>query len=404
MIRRTKHPQFFFLFGILLSFWSGEIAAAKRPIASTLPFTTDHNRMIVELEFIRTDGTVRKARVWVDSGGQYLTLCEPLARDLGLDISQLSVEKQMVELFTPNFSLQMNGLSLDLNSVPVRVQIGAYFRPGVPAEACLPASVLRHYQVVFDYPNRKITIAKPGSLKHVGVGIPCRVNSETGLFMIAIEMDGDTVQLGIDNGSAGTWLSDILTSKWQTRHPDWPVATGAAGSANFFGFPFETTGALMRLPDLVIGNLPLHDVGILSLDQSLFDWYSGKSAGPVLGFIGANVLKNYRLEIDFANQMTYWQADKTSASGDLDIVGLTLRPEADNSLTIAGVVHIDDQPAVAGIQSGDKLIRVDQTEVATSTMGSVINALRGKPGDPRTLIVERDGKIFQINAKVLHLP
>ncbi len=59
------------------------------PRMATVPFTLDHNRMFVEVEFVRPGGTARKARAWVDTGSETLTLVEPLARDLGLDCSGL---------------------------------------------------------------------------------------------------------------------------------------------------------------------------------------------------------------------------------------------------------------------------------------------------------------------------
>jgi hypothetical protein len=222
--------------------------------------------------------------------------------------------------------------------------------------------------------------------------------------MIAAVVDGDTVQLGVDNGSAGTWVSDSLTTKWRTRHPDWPHATGAAGSTNFFGLPFESEGVLMCLPEVEVGNLRAEDVGFLGLDQSLFDWYSSKSAGPVLGFIGANVLRSFRIEIDFPNRMTYWERGPSNEPRDLDIVGLTLRPEADGSVTVASVVMREGNPAVDGVQAGDKLIRVDGLNIANATMGAVADALRGTPGSIHTLVIEREGERVTVEAKVLRLP
>jgi hypothetical protein len=236
------------------------------------------------------------------------------------------------------------------------------------------------------------------------VAIPCRVNAETGLFQVAATLDGESVQLGVDNGSAGTWVADSLTTAWRSRHPDWPHATGAVGSTNFFGFDFEATGVLMRLPELGLGPLRVSDVGLLGLDQSLFVWYSKKSAGAVVGFIGANVLKGFRLEVDYPNRMTYWEVAPPPDQGDLDIIGLTLRPETNGGFTVAGVATKDGRPAVEGVQPGDTLIRVGALDAAGATMGAVVDALRGKPGETRTLVIERAGKRSTVDAKVMRFP
>ena len=90
--------------------------------------------------------------------------------------------------------------------------------------------------------------------------------------------------------------------------------------------------------------------------------------------------------------MTWWQPGPLPAARDLDIVGLTLRAESDGSFTVAGVVSRDGRPLVPGVQPGDKLLRVDALDAANAPMGTVIDALRGKPGAVRILVLEREGK------------
>jgi hypothetical protein len=85
----------------------------------------------------------------------------------------------------------------------------------------------------------------------------------------------------------------------------------------------------MCIPAIDLEAMSVEDVALLGLDQSLFDWYSQKSAGHVLGFIGANVLRSCRVEVDLPRQMTYWRRVPSIEPRDLDIVGLTLRPEGD---------------------------------------------------------------------------
>lgn len=102
--------------------------------------------------------------------------------------------------------------------------------------------------------------------------------------------------------------------------------------------------------------------------------------------------------------MTYWEAGPRPAPGDLDVVGLTLRPEASGGYTIAGVVTKDGGPAVEGVQPGDKLLRVVSLETSGAPMGAVVDALRGKPGAVRSLVIEREGKRFTLEAKVERFP
>jgi len=86
----------------------------------------------------------------------------------------------------------------------------------------------------------------------------------------------------------------------------------------------------------------------------------------------------------------------------MDMVGLSVRQLADSSYQIIGIVKKDNKPAVEGVESGDILISVGDFKTKGATMGTVIDALRGKPGELRSLFIERRGKQIRINAKVIH--
>jgi hypothetical protein len=378
----------------------------QAPRAVTVPFSMDHNRMLVDVELVRPDGRLRKAAAWVDTGNEALVVTEPLARELGLDLSALdgTAKGESAVTTSPAPGLRIGGLPLDVSGIPTWVHRSVAIMPGVPAEVHLPAAALRHDHVVLDYPARRLTVARPGALRPRGTEIPCRVNPTTGLFMIEATIDGEPVPLGLDNGSAGSWVSNELTGSWQVRHPQWRHSIGALGSTNFWGLGFETGGVLMRLPEMGLGPFRVRDVAVLGLDQRLFNWYSHKSAAKVAGFLGGNVLKRFRLEVDFAAQMAYWQPGPEAADHDLDIVGITVRAEVDGGFSVAGVTEVDGVPAVQGVTPGDRLVRIERVETAGATMGPVIEALRGRPGEERTLEVERDGRRLAVQAIVRRFP
>ena len=56
------------------------------------------------------------------------------------------------------------------------------------------------------------------------------------------------------------------------------------------------------------------------------------------------------------------------------------------------------------MEAGDKLISIGDLETAGATMGTVMDALRGKPGETRTLVVEREGGRRTVEADVTRLP
>jgi len=383
-----------------------EQVAVQSPRSATVPFALDHNRMIVGVEFVRPDGTIRRASAWVDTGNQFFMLSEPLARELGLEVSVPEGGNLQYPIGQASGTPQvrLGGVTLDTEGIGTKVLLSGRAMPGLPAEANLPATTLRHDVFVLDYPRRTLTVARPGVLKPRGRAVPCRVNPSTGLFQIAATIDGEAVELAVDNGASYTWVSNGLVAAWQARHPDWPRATGAVGAASFFGFPFEAQGVLMRLPELRIGHFAARHVGVVGLDQALFDWYSTKTPGAVAGLIGANVLRGYRITLDLPNQVTYWQAGPAPEANDLDTVGLTLRPETDGSYTIVGVAAKNGKPTVDGVVAGDRLVQVGSFATQGASMGAVATALRGTPGTVRSLAVERDGKRQVVEATVTRFP
>jgi hypothetical protein len=169
----------------------------------------------------------------------------------------------------------------------------------------------------------------------------------------------------------------------------------------------ETEGVLLRIPEVSLGSLEVKDVGALAVgagrllpgNVDLFDWYSRKNAVAVIGWVGGNVLKAFRLTIDYPHGTTYWLKQADPDSHDLDQVGLTLR-YANHSFVIARVATKNGKATVDGVLPGDRLIKVDQLDVNSATWGAVYDALHGKPGQARSLTLERNGRRFSVDAKV----
>lgn len=381
-------------------------ASAPEPRPGTAKLELDHGRMIVGVEWLRPDGSWRPARAWIDTGGSEMTVSGPLARDLGVDLSAMPAAAENAwKTAVPVPALRLGGVPLDVEGMTLAVRPGRSPMPGIAADCVLPPRCLRKLHVVFDGPGRTLTVARPGALTPRGAAVPCRVHPGTGLFMVEATVAGEKIALGVDTGSAGSWVSDRLVSAWLSRFPERPRAAGAAGSTNFFGFPFEADGVLTLMPPLALGAMAVSgEVAVLGLDQGLFDWYSRKLAAPVAGFLGGGLISRCRLEVDFSGEMSWWTVGPEPAVRDLDIVPLTLRPEADGSYSVAGVVRRDGRSLLDGVRAGDRLLAVDGLEVAGATMGRVVGMLRGKPGEPRRLLLERDGARLVEIVAVIRLP
>src|SRR5438128_980018 len=63
------------------------------PQSATVQLQVEFNRPFIDLEFERPDGSARKARFWVDTGGGAFFFCERLARDIGMKFGEQFTEE-----------------------------------------------------------------------------------------------------------------------------------------------------------------------------------------------------------------------------------------------------------------------------------------------------------------------
>jgi C-terminal processing protease CtpA/Prc len=67
---------------------------------------------------------------------------------------------------------------------------------------------------------------------------------------------------------------------------------------------------------------------------------------------------------------------------------------------VAAIATKNGKATVEGVLPGDKLIRVGDLELGKATWGAIYDAMHGKPGESRSLILERGGNRFTVDVKV----
>ncbi|MGE5278185.1 MAG: hypothetical protein ACM3SU_14395 [Acidobacteriota bacterium] len=372
--------------------------AHASPASGTAPFVFDGNRLYAELSFVRPDGSIHRALAFVDMGSPSMEIRATLFKELELDRGRPLTFKLG--------SLRVNVPSGEVTADPSEPRsIG----PELKVEATLPAGVMQRYEVVLDYRRRTLTFATPGTIEPEGTPVPFRINPRTGLITVNALIHGEPYPATIDNGSAYTWFRQDTVRRWLATNPGWERGVGAVGASNMMmsGDGAEAAGLLLRIPEIAIGPLTLKQVGALgagrgkgfSGDLDLFDWYSTKNAVPVIGWIGGNVLKAFRLTIDYPNRTMFWLRQSEPDATDLDQVGITLKRQAGEYL-VAAVATKNGRPTVQGVQVGDRLIRVDHLETKGATLGMIYDALHGKPGEGRVLGLQRGGAPLTVRATV----
>ena len=371
----------------------------------TVPIRLDHNRMLVDAEIQKPDGSWRSVLLWVDSGNPDFFISEELAQDLEIDIKDkkdsLGNDLQSLRV-DPPAGVKIGGKLIDFKGVNSLVMLSPrWLFTTMHIDANLPSSVLQKYFVVFDYPALQLTLADSGTIKIEGKPSLASINSKTGIVQLDAFIDGDSLSFAMDNGASYSVISNEVMDQLIKQNPSWPIHKGAIGCANIWGWwPGEQNWPLLRIPEIKWGSTVLTEVGTVGLQQ-IIKWYSQKTAKPVDGFFGANALKSFRIGIDYKNNKVYFKKGVTRDAHDLDIVGLTLRLNDDGNYSIVGVSEKDGKSSVKGVEPGDLLLKVDGLITIGETMGKVVDALRGKPGDHHTLIIERERKHFNIDATVM---
>lgn len=376
--------------------------------AVTVPATIDHNRVVISVDLSLPDGSTLRVRAWVDNGNPDLYLSRRVATLLGLAVTCGEQECSA----PPPSEISVGGMTIPLTGVkeakiPLKpVSAAAVLAPGMNAEINIPSSILRHYDVLIDFPDHKFSIGAPGTIHFQGSEGKVLIAPQNGLIQVPSQIEGKKYNLALDVGSCISFLSEEIFDKLAMAHPEWPHVTGAVGSANMWGVESEPKWNVMRLDRVQYGPLFLSNVAVVSLPKTVVNFFEKRAGMPTIGLLGSNMLLNYRVGLDYAHSTVYFDLGRTFNFPDFDVVGVVLRPEDDGGFTILGVADFDGKPSVTtgvdGIQVGDRLLAVDGIPVRGSTMGQVWSMLGGTPGQERKLTIERAGRQFVVSATVRH--
>jgi len=394
--------------GLMLISLGGQPRAQEKAAAGarvvTVPATIDHNRVVIQGDLRLPDGSTQTVRVWVDNGDPELNLSRRLATLLSLPVKCGDQECSS----PPPAEIVIGGMSVPLSPVkeakiPLRpVNEAAVLAPGMNAEINLPSSILRLYDVLIDFVERKFSIGAPGTIHFHGAAGKALVNARNGLVQVPSQIEGKKYNLALDVGSSINFLSEELFDKLAAAHGDWPRMTGAVGSANMWGASEETKWKVISLDRVQFGPLFLTNVPMVAVPKPVLEFFEKRAAIPTVGVVGSNMLLNYRVGLDYAHSTVYFDLGRTYRFPDFDVVGMILRPEGDGRFTILGVADIDGKPSVDGVQSGDHLEAVNDLSVRGATIGQVWSMLGGTPGQEKKLSIDRGGKEFSLTAKVQH--
>jgi hypothetical protein len=133
--------------------------------------------------------------------------------------------------------------------------------------------------------------------------------------------------------------------------------------------------------------------------HDFMDWYSTKNAVPVIGWLGGNVLRHFRITFDYPKKMSYWERQSALDAHDLDYIGLTLLSRH-GEYYVGGIAARDGRPTVTGVRVGDKLIQIGTLATRGASREAIFESMHGKAAQVCLLILERAGNRFEVRARV----
>lgn len=372
--------------------------------STTVPLIIEGNVPMIDLEFVRPDGSTQTGRFLVDSGGGGFILSNNLAKAIGLKPSGPSFTEEAVLTPAPAPVVRVGGMPLDLKGAAVFIQGPDRLNSRDAADGLFPGHVLERYHVIFDYPGHKFTLAAPGSLKPRGNAVPSPLNRVNGFPRVEVAIGDQKVGMLLDTGASFTMISRKAMDEWRSSAPNpWPHHNGAVGAANM-AIQNDDVRPMVRIPEIRLGDYVIRGAGAVARPEGTFEkGMSSSMVAPILGALAGNVLRQFRVEIDYAAGVVYFERAEDAEPHDLDMVGLIFGSTADNSLVVSGISSEADQVVRNQVKVGDRLLSVDGVAVSRFSLMQIVDRLRGKPGDEKKLELEHEGKPYQIQARVTRI-
>ena len=372
------------------------VTAGAAALKATVPMVLEDHRPYVNFQLTGPDGRTVTAHFYVDTGGGAIVFTTALAQRLGLRPAGNPLHEEggeLVPAHIPEFSLGHMKLMLTGVQAYIVMQAAGGLQ-GTDAEGAFPARALRHYQVILDYPGRKFTVAAPGALKPAGTAVKTYIG-EAGMPVVTASVDGKPHDFLLDSGGTYCMISAVALDAWGKRHPQWPQVKGAYGPANMLMGAGETGLTMLRIGTLQWGPFRLPDVGAVSRPAGAYEQFMSRIAGkPVIGSLAGNVLRRFRVDIDYPHGQVYLAQASAIQDAPLNMVGVTLE------LGKSGYVVAGTAPGVTAIHKGDRLLRVGTLDTQTATLAEILRALQGKAGSRKNLLIERGSQRLEIPAKV----
>jgi len=367
----------------------------------TIPMSIEGNAPIITLAFKTPQGSLRSARFLVDSGGGAIILGEQLAKDIGLKSKgAVSSEdgQQYQEVDLPTGFIGEMPVDLQTSKAFAHVGTSSFIHDRYNVEGMLPGKALQHYQIVLDYPQHRFSVGEAGTLPHRGEKLACPYVASNGHPRVDVGIGGITYGFLLDTGTQITLMREDVLKQWAREHPDWSRSTGASGPANEGSDPNDDF--LLRIPRLQLGSFTVNHVAVASRPNEIYSATTYETPAAIAGALGGNVLSQFRVEVDYPEQLCFFERSGKEQANDFDTVGLVLDTNPGGQLVVRAVSSTASAVTRQNIQPGDVILQIGDLGDAPYTLTKAAQALSGVVGERKHLRILRRGEPMSVTAVV----
>jgi hypothetical protein len=160
----------------------------------------------------------------------------------------------------------------------------------------LGSHLLRHFDVVLDYPARRFRLCSPRACASGGHRVPVRVSETYDFMRTELRVDGRRLGFQVDTGTPFTVVSPETFDAWLRAHPAWAAAPIRYG---------QDERRTLVIPRAHLGAVTVENIHVVEANKGFGAAQSKANAGPIVGLLGANVLSAYRVGLSYADQSLY---------------------------------------------------------------------------------------------------
>lgn len=367
----------------------------------TIPMSVEGNAPIITVTLKTTQGVLRPARFLFDSGGGAIILGQGLAKDLGLKAKGAVLSddgEQYQEVDLPSGFVGEMPVDLQTSKAFVHVGKSSFIRNRYKLDGMLPGKALERYQIVLDYPQHRLSVGEAGSFPHQGEKLPCPYVASSGHPRVDVEIGGITYGFLLDTGTQITLMREDVLKQWANEHPDWPRSTGAAGPANEGADPNDDF--LLRVPRLQLGSFSANHIAVASRPNEIYSTTNYETPAAIVGALGGNVLSQFRVEVDYPEQLCFFERSGKEQANDFDTVGLVLDTNLSGQLVVRAVSSTASAVTRQNIQRGDVILQIGDSVDASYTLTKAAKALSGVVGERKQLRILRQGEPMNVTVVV----